>query len=34
MKELLQDSVYFGVLISLSSYILGIWIRKKQGYHI
>jgi predicted murein hydrolase (TIGR00659 family) len=29
MKELFQDSVYFGVLISLSSYILGIWIRKK-----
>ncbi|BCS85971.1 membrane protein [Prevotella herbatica] len=29
MKDLFQDSVYFGVLISLSSYILGIWIRKK-----
>lgn len=29
MKELLQDSVYFGVLISLGSYILGLWIRRK-----
>ncbi|WP_434503305.1 LrgB family protein [Prevotella sp.] len=29
MKDLFQDSVYFGVLISLSSYVLGIWIRKK-----
>ena len=29
MKELLQDSVYFGVVISLSSYILGLWIRRK-----
>ena len=29
MKEVFQDSVYFGVLISLSSYILGIWIRRK-----
>jgi putative effector of murein hydrolase len=29
MKEVLQDSVYFGVLISLSSYIIGLWIRRK-----
>lgn len=29
MNELLQDSVYFGVAVSLAAYWVGIWCRKK-----
>lgn len=29
---MLQDSVYFGVLISLGSYIIGMYLRKKTGW--
>ena len=31
MKELIESSVFNGVLISLASYGLGIWLRKKTG---
>ena len=31
MKELLESSVFIGVMISLSSYGVGIWLRKKTG---
>lgn len=31
MKELIDNSVYIGVLISLASYALGVWLRKKIG---
>ena len=31
MKELIESSVFIGVLISLASYGLGIWLRKKTG---
>lgn len=31
MKELIDNSVYIGVLISLASYTLGVWLRKKTG---
>ncbi|MCI5482002.1 MAG: LrgB family protein [Bacteroidales bacterium] len=31
MKELLESSVFVGVMISLSSYGVGIWLRKKTG---
>jgi len=32
MKELLQESVFLGVLISLGSYMLGTWLKKKTGW--
>ena len=31
MKELIDNSVYIGVLISLASYALGVWLRNKTG---
>ena len=31
MKELIDNSVYIGVLISLASYALGVWLLKKTG---
>ena len=31
MKELLENSVFIGVMISLASYGLGMWLRKKTG---
>lgn len=34
MKELIDNSVYIGVLISLASYALGVWLRKKTGLSI
>ena len=34
MKELIEGSVFIGVLISLSSYALGVWLRKKTGLSI
>lgn len=32
MGELLQNSVYLGVVISLGSYMLGAWLKKKTGW--
>ena len=32
MKDLLQDSVYFGVFISLGAYAIGMFLRRKTGY--
>lgn len=32
MKELLQYSVYFGVLISLGSYAIGMFLKRKTGW--
>lgn len=34
MKELLENSVYLGVLVSLASYALGTWLKKKTGWAI
>ncbi len=34
MKEILQDSVYFGVAVSLLSYWCGIWLRRKTGWSV
>ncbi len=34
MKELFQDSVFFGVLISLGSYGIGMWLKKKTGWAV
>ena len=31
MKELLEGSVYFGVLISLGSYAIGMYLRRRTG---
>ena len=31
MKELIESSVFIGVMISLASYGLGMWLRKKTG---
>lgn len=32
MSEVLESSVFFGVFISLGSYILGVWLKKKTGW--
>ncbi|MEG0214853.1 MAG: LrgB family protein [Hungatella sp.] len=29
MKELLQNSLYFGLVLSIGSYLIGLWIKKK-----
>lgn len=34
MRELVETSAYLGVLISLASYALGLWLRKKTGLAI
>ena len=34
MTELIRDSAFLGVLISLASYAIGIWLRKKTGLSI
>ena len=34
MRELVDTSAYIGVLISLASYALGLWLRKKTGLAI
>ena len=31
MKEIIENSAYLGVLVSLASYALGIWLRRKTG---
>ena len=31
MKELFESSVFVGVLISLASYWIGVWLKKKTG---
>lgn len=31
MKELMENSLYIGFLISLASYAMGVWLRKKTG---
>ena len=31
MTELIRNSAFLGVLISLASYAIGIWLRKKTG---
>lgn len=31
MKEMLENSVFFGVLISLGSYGIGMWLKRKTG---
>ncbi len=32
MEELLESSVYLGVFISLASYALGVWLKRKTGW--
>lgn len=32
MKEIFENSVFLGVLISLGSYMLGTWLKKKTGW--
>lgn len=32
MSQIFESSVFFGVFISLSSYIFGIWLKKKTGW--
>ena len=32
MSDVLESSVFFGVFISLGSYILGVWLKKKTGW--
>lgn len=32
LKELLEDTIYFGVLLSLGSYAIGVWLRKRTGW--
>nr|MBP7473145.1 LrgB family protein [Prevotella sp.] len=34
MKEMFQDSVFFGVLISLGAYFFGMWLKKKTGWAV
>lgn len=34
MKEMFQDSVFFGVLISLGAYFFGMWLKKKTGWGV
>ncbi len=34
MKELLADSVFFGVVVSLLSYELGIWVKKRLKFAV
>lgn len=34
MKEMFQNSVFFGVLISLGAYFIGMWLKKKTGWAV
>ena len=34
MKELFTESVFFGVLISLGSYFLGVWLKEKTKWSL
>jgi predicted murein hydrolase (TIGR00659 family) len=34
MKEMFQSSVFFGVLISLGAYFIGMWLKKKTGWAV
>lgn len=34
MNELMQNSLYFGVVLSVGTYLLGIWLKKKTGWAI
>ena len=34
MKEMFQNSVFFGVLISLGAYFFGMWLKKKTGWAV
>ena len=34
MKELFMDSVFFGVLISLGSYFIGVWLKEKTRWSL
>lgn len=32
MKELVQSSLYFGMVISVAAYMVGLWLKKKTGF--
>ena len=34
MNELLQVSLYFGMVISVASYLFGIWLKKKTRWAV
>lgn len=34
MAGLLQNSLYFGLVVSVGSYLLGIWLKKKTGWAV
>lgn|SRR5574344_437169 len=34
MKEMFESSVFFGVLISLGAYFIGMWLKKKTGWAV
>lgn len=34
MKELLQTSMYFGMVISIGTYLFGVWLKKKTGWAV
>lgn len=34
MKELLQASMYFGMVISIGTYLFGVWLKKKTGWAV
>lgn len=34
MKELLQASMYFGMVISIGTYLFGVWLKKRTGWAV
>ena len=32
MKELVQSSLYFGMVFSVAGYLVGVWLKKKTGF--
>lgn len=34
MKELVQSSLYFGMVLSVGAYLFGIWLKKKTGFFL
>lgn len=34
MKELVQSSLYFGMVLSVAGYLVGVWLKKKTGFFL
>ena len=34
MNEILENSLYFGMAVSVGSYLAAVWLRKKTGWAI